>query len=137
MRLRYSVLSLLLVGLVLLGSLAQPVLAQLAANEVYVNQQFQVVGTHDGLNTTDYRLYRNGVQVASVAKAVALVGNVVTYPARSEPAVGTFIYELTAVNSDGTTTLESAKSAPFSLVVKPALTAPDTLTLPRIIRVTP
>jgi hypothetical protein len=118
--------------LFLLVSGASVAHAQLAANEVYVNQSFQVAMDHDGLNTTGYRLYRNNVIVSTVSTA-ARVNGVVTFPARTETTTGTVLYEATAINSDGTTTLESTRGA-VTVTVKAALVQPNAPTLPRVVR---
>lgn len=105
-----------LVALVLLA-LPSTASAQLASNEVYVNTPFKIAANHDGVNTTDYRLYRNTVLVNSVA-VTALVAGVVTIDSPGLSA-GTYAFQVEAKGDGG-----AAKSTVYSVVVKALPAAP-------------
>jgi hypothetical protein len=97
--------------------LASPASAQLASNEVYANTTFTLAADHDGLNTTEYRLLRNGVVVATQPRS-ALVGTTIRF---SQPglAVGSYVYRVDAVGDGGT-----GSSANFTVVVRAVPAAP-------------
>jgi hypothetical protein len=130
-RFLYAVMALV----VLLGASA-PLWAQLAANEVYQGQSFSFVVTHDGVNTTHYRMYRAGtvVQTLSASARNATTGDVQFGP-RTEATTGTVVYEFTAVNINTSGEAESPRLAMSVAVKLPPPTAPSTPTLPRLIRV--
>jgi hypothetical protein len=128
--------SVLLVLVVLLALVSTARAQTLAPNEVYVAQSFQVVATHDGVNATHYRLYRAGVLIQTLASTArnATTGDV-TFPAISNSAIGSIVYEVSAVNINTTGEAESPRLA-YTVVVKLAPpTQPNPLTLPRIIKV--
>jgi hypothetical protein len=129
------------IGLILLAALAIFAIgasAQTQApNEVYVNQAFQVAGTHTGVDVTEYRLYRANTRVATVpASARNATTGEVLFPSRTETAVSTgVLYEMTAANVNTSGEAESTRT-PLTVIVKLAPpTAPAPLTLPKIIRI--
>jgi hypothetical protein len=91
--------------------------AQLAANEVYVNTAFKIAANHAGVDTTEYRLSRGGVLVATLPKT-ALVAGVITF---DQPglAAGSYTFVVEAKGDGGQT-----PSAPFVVVVKVLPAAP-------------
>lgn len=99
---------------------ATVIVGQTGANDVYVGQSFQVAGTHDGVNATAYRLYRQGptattptlVQTLTAAQRNAATGDVV-FGVRTETTAGTVRYELAAVND----TVESLTRATIDVNV--------------------
>ena len=116
---------------------ARPVSAQLAANEVYANQPFQLAWTHDGINTNVYRYFRgttaaNAVQVGADIPVSARVNGEVFVDHPSGLPAGSYVVRLVAVGDGGST-----PSADFALVSRALPPAPGVPTLPRIIRVTP
>ncbi len=127
-----------ILGILFLAAMAIGADAQTQApNEVYVGQSFQVAGTHDGVNVSEYRLYRAGTKVATVpASARNASTGEVAFPARTESAVSTgVLYEMSAANINASGEAESAKSS-INVVVKVAPpTTPNPLTLPKLIRI--
>ena len=122
----------LIAGLLALVLLVLPIsaMAQLAASEVYANKPFQLAWTHDGVNTTSYDYYRNGVKIASLPVASRVNGEIIFDGAGTAGlAVGTYTVRCDAVGDGGTT-----PSANFTITVKALPAAPTTPTLPRLIR---
>jgi hypothetical protein len=107
-------LPLAILALLLLPSSAS---AQLAANEVYVNTPFKIAANHDGVETTEYRLTRGEVLVATLPRT-ALAGGVIAF---DQPglAAGTYTFVVEAKGDGGQT-----PSAPFVVVVKVVPAAP-------------
>lgn len=117
--------------LMLLAMCGISVLAQaLAANEVYVNKPFQLAWTHDGINTNEYRLFRNGTQIATAAVTARTGGDIILDAAGTTGlAVGSYTFRLDAAGDGGVT-----PSANFVVVVKALPPNPNVPTNIRIIR---
>lgn len=110
--------------LALLPSIAS---AQLASNEVYANTAFQIAANHDGVNTTEYRLTRNGAAVGTQPRS-ALAGGVIAF---NQPglAVGSYTFVVTAVGDGGST-----PSDPYVVVVVVVPSAPAKPSQLRVVR---
>jgi hypothetical protein len=91
--------------------------AQLASNEVYVNTPFNISANHDGVNTTEYRLYRNTV-LQSTLPRTSLVSGVIKF-AQPGLAAGSYTFVVEAKGDGGQT-----PSAPYVVVVKVLPAAP-------------
>jgi hypothetical protein len=115
----------IVVGMVLMSRSAS---AQLAANEVYAFTAFKIAGTHDGVNTTEYRLIRNSVQVATLPVTSLAAGEIVFDAAGL--AIGSYTYRIDAAGPGGVT---PSANLVVSVVAKPP--APAAVTVPRLIRI--
>lgn len=94
-------LKLVIVALVV-GVAITPAIAQtLADDEVSAGTAFQLAANHDGLNTTEYRLFRNGT-INQTKPVSALSGGIIVF---DQPglSVGTYSYRVDAVGTGGTT----------------------------------
>ena len=117
---------------VLLGLLvAAPGFAQSVCTESCVitrGEPFTIAWDHDGLNTTEYRLYVNGT---FVPETIQFANGVVTIPNPTgvDPGIvaGTYTLVLGAVNPQG-----EARSAPLTVIVQDAATVPNTPTNGRV-----
>lgn len=87
--------------------------ASAQTTSVEVNQPFRAVFTHDGVNTTGYRVYVDGVQVGPDAPVTVLAGGSVSLAVPSGvPAAGTHTLQAAAFNAAGET-----KSAALTFTV--------------------
>lgn len=99
----------------------------LTATDVCVGGSFQVAASHDGVNTTDYLLFKDGVQVATALVSARVNGEIIF--AQTLTAAGSVVYRIDARGSGGTTA-----SALMTVVAKAVLTAPVAPSVLRIIR---
>jgi hypothetical protein len=84
-----------------------------AAESVAHGTSFSVVADHDGVNTTSYRLYVNGV-LTETKSVTERQGNVISF-ARTASQTGTYVFYVEAVGEGGavaSTTLSVTVSAP-------------------------
>lgn len=102
----------------------------LTATDVCVGGSFQIAATHDGANTTDYLLFKDGVQVATALVGARVNGEIVF--TQTLTAAGSVVYRIDARGSGGTTA-----SAPVTVVAKAVISAPAAPAVLRIIRITP
>lgn len=119
-------------GLVLMGLLAfaGKAEAQLASNEVYAGSTFKIAADHDGLNTTEYRLYRNGALSVTLPRT-SLASGVIAFDQPSTLAAGSYVYYVEAKGDGGV-----AASVTYTVVIKALPPKPNAPTLPRLIRPT-
>ena len=68
-----------------------------AQERVANGTKFGVAASHDGLNTTTYRLYRNDVVVQSKPVSALESGQIAF---DETPAVGSYVYKISAVRTD-------------------------------------
>jgi hypothetical protein len=119
----------ILVILMGLLALAGPASAQ-TPDTVPAHQSFSVEFTHDGLNTTGYRVFVDGVKVGSDLPLSALTAGKVTASVAGVPR-GAHTVQVSAFNLDA-----EAKSAalPFT-AVDPTPATPTNLTIKLVVQI--
>lgn len=106
-------------------SISRPATAQVVCPNpctIDVGKSFSFAADHDGVNTTGYRVYLDGVKTGPDLLVSALQAGAITVTLTA-PARGSHALQLAAFNLD-----QETKSAPLTLVTRsPAPTAPTNL----------